>query len=403
MDPTTLKQAFPVLKDDPSFVYLDSAASSLKPHYVLKQLNDYYEHYGVNVHRGVYNLSYVATEKYNEARRKVASFINASDNEVVFMRGASSALNFVALSYGYQHVKKGDEIIVSELEHHSSILPWQQLAKNVGAKLVFVPLTKSGRITVDNVKSVMTDKTKVVALTYVSNVMGYITPIKEIIDIAHQHGAVVSVDAAQAVPHFKIDVKALDCDFLSFSGHKMLAPTGIGVLYGKYQLLDACPPVEFGGDMIDLVEKYDATYQDPPLKFETGTPPIAGAIGLGAAIDFLNDIGLDHIHRHEQALVQYAIEEMDKIEGVTVYNPTSDTGVIAFNIDRVHPHDAVTIFDEHNIAMRAGHHCAQLVTQFLGVISTLRISFYLYNTKEDVDTFINALQEAVTFFSSVGF
>lgn len=403
MDPYTLKQAFPVLTDDPSFVYLDSAASSLKPNYVLKQLNDYYKHYGVNVHRGVYNLSYVATEKYNEARRKVASFINASDNEVVFMRGASSALNFVALSYGYQHVKQGDEIIVSELEHHSSILPWQQLAKNVGAKLVFVPLTKSGRITVDNFQSVITDKTKVVALTYVSNVMGYITPIKEIIEMAHQHGAIVSVDAAQAAPHIKIDVKALDCDFLSFSGHKMLAPTGIGVLYGKTQLLNACPPVEFGGDMIDLVEKYDATYQDPPLKFETGTPPIAGAIGLGAAIDYLNDIGLDNIHRHEQTLVQYAVKKMEQIEGVTVYNPTSDTGVISFNIDRVHPHDAVTIFDEHNIAMRAGHHCAQLVTQFLGVISTLRISFYLYNTLEDVDTFINALQEAVTFFSSVGF
>jgi len=403
MDPKTLKKDFPVLVHDESFVYLDSAASSLKPTQVLDKLNEYYTNYGVNVHRGVYQLSYVATEKYNEARKKAADFINADKDEVVFMRGASSALNFVALSYGYKHINAGDEIIVSELEHHSSVLPWQQLAKNIGAKLVYVPLTKEGRITVENFKKVINDKTKVVALTYVSNVMGYITPIKEIIEIAHSFNAVVSVDAAQAAPHLNIDVKALDCDFLSFSGHKMLAPTGIGVLYGKYSILKSCPPIEFGGDMIDLVTKEDATYNDPPIRFETGTPPIAGAIGLGAAIDYLNDLGLDNIHKHEQELAKYTIGKMLEIEGVTVYNPTTDTGVIAFNIDNVHPHDAVTIFDENNIAMRAGHHCAQLVTQFLNTISTLRISFYVYNTMDDSDKFIETLKEAVDFFKSMGF
>ena len=403
MDSSALKKDFPVLVHDDSFVYLDSAASSLKPSQVLDKMNEYYSDYGVNVHRGVYQLSYVATEKYNEARKKIADFINADKDEVVFMRGASNALNFVALSYGYKHIKAGDEIIVSELEHHSSVLPWQQLAKNVGAKLVYVPLTKEGRIAVDNFKKVINEKTKVVALTYVSNVMGYITPIKEIIEIAHTFNAVVSVDAAQAAPHLKLDVKALDCDFLSFSGHKMLAPTGIGVLYGKFSILKDCPPVEFGGDMIDLVSKEDATYNDPPIRFETGTPPIAGAIGLGAAIDYLNEIGLDNIHAHEQKLAQYTIDKMQEIEGVTVYNPTTDTGVIAFNIDNVHPHDAVTIFDENNIAMRAGHHCAQLVTQFLNTISTLRISFYIYNTQDDCDKFISVLKEAVDFFKSMGF
>ncbi|MCF7925506.1 MAG: aminotransferase class V-fold PLP-dependent enzyme, partial [Candidatus Izimaplasma sp.] len=245
-----IKQDFPILNDD-TFVYLDSAASSLTPQIVIDELNDYYQNYGVNVHRGVYNLSYIATEKYNKARQITADFIHCDFDEIVFTRGASNALNLVALSYGYHLLSPGDEIIVSELEHHSSVLPWQQVAKNVGAKLVYVPLTKEGRITVENFKKVLTDKTKIVALTYISNVLGYVTPLEEIINLAHQKDAIVSVDAAQAAPHILVDVKALDCDFLSFSGHKMLGPTGIGVLYGKRQLLETMPPLEYGGDMID--------------------------------------------------------------------------------------------------------------------------------------------------------
>ena len=403
MDPKTIRTDFPVLTADDSFVYLDSAASSLTPSSVIDNLNDYYEKYGVNVHRGVYHLSYVATEKYNDARQKIANFINSDVNEVVFTRGASSALNLVALSYGYHVLAPGDEIIVSELEHHSSVLPWQQVAKNIGAKLVYVPLTDDGRITVDAFKRVLSDKTKVVALTYVSNVMGYITPLKEIIELAHETGAIVSVDAAQAAPHIPIDVRDLDCDFLSFSGHKMLGPTGIGVLFGKYKLLEQMTPLEYGGDMIDYVEKHDATYKNPPYKFETGTPPIAEAIGLGKAIDYLKEIGFEEIHDHEYNLAQYTIKKMQEIDGVTVYNPTSDTGVITFNIDGVHPHDAVTFFDGDNIAMRAGHHCAQLVIQWLDVVATLRISFYVYNTQADSDKFIASLKEAVAFFKSVGF
>ncbi|MEC9485597.1 MAG: cysteine desulfurase [Candidatus Izemoplasma sp.] len=403
MDPLTIRNDFPVLTADDSFVYLDSAASSLTPSSVIDTLNNYYQQYGVNVHRGVYHLSYVATEKYNEARQKIADFIHSDVNEIVFTRGASSALNLVALSYGYHALSEGDEIIVSELEHHSSVLPWQQVAKNIGAKLVYVPLTEDGRITVEGFKSVLSDKTKVVALTYVSNVMGYITPLKEITKLAHEKGAIVSVDAAQAAPHILIDVTALDCDFLSFSGHKMLGPTGIGVLFGKYQLLEHMTPLEYGGDMIDYVEKHDATYKNPPYKFETGTPPIAEAIGLGKAIDYLRNIGFDEIHDHERRLAQYTIDKMQAIEGVTVYNPTTDTGVVTFNIDGVHPHDAVTFFDGDNIAMRAGHHCAQLVIQWLDVVATLRISFYIYNTQADSDKFIASLTEAVKFFKSVGF
>jgi cysteine desulfurase/selenocysteine lyase len=402
MNASKLRQDFPVLQDE-SLVYLDTAASSLKPQVVLDSMDEYYQKYGVNVHRGVYNLSYVATTKYEEARQTVANFINASFETIVFTRGASSALNLVATSYGLNNVTKEDEIIVSELEHHSHVLPWQNVARITGAKLVYVPLNKEGRITVDNLKSVINERTKVVALTYVSNVMGYITPMKEIIKLAHQYGAVVSVDAAQAVPHMNVDVVDLDCDFLSFSGHKMLGPTGIGVLYGKKALLDAMPPIEFGGDMNDNVNKFDASWKDTPYKFETGTPPIAEAIGLGAAISYLTNIGLKAVHNHELELKNYTIEKMKTIEGIEIHNETGDTGVISFNLTGVHPHDVVTFFDQENICMRAGHHCAQLVIKWLEVPATLRISYYLYNTKADCDKFLSALQEARAFFTEMGF
>jgi len=402
MDPYVLRKDFPVL-DDQTLVYLDTAASSLKPKQVIKKLDEYYEKYSVNVHRGVYSLSYVATELYEESRRKVSSFINADFDEIVFTRGASSALNLVASSYGLNNLTSEDEIIVSELEHHSQVLPWQNVSNITGAKLVYVELNKEGRITIENFKKVLNNKTKVVALNYVSNVMGYISPMKEIIKLAHEVGAIVSVDAAQAAPHKKIDVRDLDCDFLAFSGHKMLGPTGIGVMFGKKELLKKMPPIEFGGDMNDNVNLYDASWKDSPYKFEAGTPPIAGAIGLGAAIDYLENIGIENVAIHEKKLKDYTVSKLSEIADIIVYNPGSETGIISFNIDGVHPHDAVTFFDGDNICMRAGHHCAQLIIKWLDVVATLRVSFYLYNTIEDCDKFLESVKNARDFFKSVGF
>ncbi len=402
MNPYEIKKDFPVLEDK-SLVYLDTAASSLKPKVVLDAMDEYYKKYGVNVHRGVYNISYIATEKYEEARNKVAKFINAQFDEIVYTRGASSALNLVASSYGLNNLTKDDEIIVSELEHHSQVLPWQNVSNITGAKLVYLPLNEEGRITVENFKKVLNKNTKVVALNQVSNVMGYLAPIKEIVKLSHEVGAVVTVDAAQSSPHKRIDVKDLDCDFLSFSGHKMLGPTGIGILYGKKKLLDEMPPIEFGGDMNDNVDLYDASWKDSPYKFETGTPPIAEAIGLGAAIDYLEVIGLEEINKHEVDLKDYTVNKMKEIPDIEIYNEYAETGIISFNIKGVHPHDAITFFDGDNICMRAGHHCAQLVIKWLKVVATLRVSFYLYNTKEDCDKFVESLKNARNFFKEMGF
>ncbi|MBU1019643.1 MAG: SufS family cysteine desulfurase, partial [Firmicutes bacterium] len=384
MNPYEIRKDFPIL-DDETLCYLDTAASSLKPRQVIDKLDEYYEKYGVNVHRGVYNLSYVATEMYEEARRKVGVFINAKFDEIIFTRGASSALNLVASSYGLNHLTSDDEIIVSELEHHSQVLPWQNVSNITKAKLVYIPLSSEGRITVENFKKVLSKKTKVVAINYVSNVMGYVAPVKEITELAHEVGAVVVIDAAQAAPHKTIDVVDLNCDFLAFSGHKMCGPTGIGVLFGKKALLKEMPPIEFGGDMNDNVNLFDASWKDAPYKFETGTPPISEAIGLGTAIDYVTSIGLDEIGEHEFKLKEYTVKKLKEIEDIIVYNETAETGIISFNINGVHPHDAVTFFDGDNICMRAGHHCAQLIIKWLDVVATLRISFYIYNTIEDCD------------------
>ena len=402
MDPKKWRKDFPILEDQ-TLVYLDTAASSLKPHQVINKQKEYYEKYGVNVHRGVYNLSFVATAEYEESRKRVAEFINAEFKEIVFTRGASSALNLVASSYGLNNLTSEDEILVSELEHHSQVLPWQNVANITKAKLVYIPLDEEGRITVENYRKVLSDKTKVVAINYVSNVMGYVAPLKEIIELAHEKGAVVSVDAAQAAPHMKIDVRELDADFLAFSGHKMLGPTGIGVLYGKYDLLQAMPPIEFGGDMNDNVNKFDASWKDAPYKFETGTPPIAEALGLGEAIKYLENVGLDNIKKYEKELKDYTVNKLKEIDDIVIYNETSETGIISFNIDGVHPHDAITYFDGDNICMRAGHHCAQLVIKWLGVLATLRASFYIYNTYEECDKFVETCKLARDFFKSVGF
>ncbi len=402
MDPNKWRKDFPILEDE-TLVYLDTAASSLKPRQVIDKQTEYYEKYGVNVHRGVYNLSYVATTEYEDAREIVAKFINSDVNEIIFTRGASSALNLVASSYGLNNLTSEDEILVSELEHHSQVLPWQNVSNITKAKLVYVPLNKEGRITIENFKSVLSEKTKVVAINYVSNVMGYVTPLKEIIQLAHQYGAVVTVDAAQAAPHIKLDVKDLDADFLSFSGHKMLGPTGIGVLYGKFDLLQSMPPIEFGGDMNDNVNKFDASWKDAPYKFETGTPPIAEAIGLGEAIKYLDNIGLDNVKKYEHELKEYTVQKLKEIDDIIIYNETAETGIISFNIEGVHPHDAITYFDGDNICMRAGHHCAQLVIKWLGVVATLRASFYLYNTYEECDKFVESCKLARDFFKGVGF
>ncbi len=396
-----LRNDFPVLKDNPKLAYLDNSASTLKPYCVIEELDKYYNTLGVNVHRGVYKLSYLATDAYEEARAKIADFLHAEFEEIVFTRGASAALNLVALSYGMSNLGPGDEVITTELEHHSSCMPWINVCNRTGATLKYVPLNKEGRITVEAFQSVLTERTKVVAITYVSNVMGYITPLKEIIKLSHQKGAIVSVDAAQAVPHMPIDVKELDCDFLSFSGHKMCGPTGIGVLYGKSSLFAGMPPVEFGGDMADDVNLYDMTFKEAPYRFETGTPIIADAIGLGKAVEYISGIGLEEIGKYEYFLKEKALEGLRKIPNIIIYNETAETGIISFNIKGVHPHDAASVFDNNDVCIRAGHHCAQHITKWLKTTGTVRASFYFYNTLEDVEKFVQSVKEAEEFFGTL--
>ena len=393
-----IKSDFTVLVNNPNLVYLDTCATSLKPYSVINKLVEYYEKYGVNVNRGVYTLSYHATVEYEQTREIVAKFLNAKTEEIVYTKGASNSLNLVASSYGMDNIEEGDEIITSELEHHSNVIPWQNVAKKKKAVLKFIELDSTGRITVEAFKKVLTNKTKVVAITYVSNVMGYITPIKEIIKLAHSVGAIVVVDAAQAVPHMPIDVKEQDADFLAFSAHKMLGPTGFGILYGKYDLLQAMNPIEFGGDMNDNVDLYESHYKDAPFKFETGTPPIAEAIAFKEAIKYIENIGFEQIQKNEHELTRYVVDELLKIDNVIVYNPTVETGTIAFNIKNVHPHDAATYFDQENIALRAGHHCAQLITKWLECVGTLRACFYIYNDMEDAKKFVSAVKGAAEYF-----
>lgn len=393
-----VKNDFPLLKNNKNIVYLDSAASSIKPKCVIDMIDDYYNNYCVNVNRGVYNLSYKATDLYEDTRKRVAKFINCKEEEVVFTRGASASLNLVASSF-LDFINEGDEIISSVLEHHSSIMPWMNVAKKKGAVVKYIPLDEDNKITVEAFKSVLTNKTKVVALNHVSNVIGYTTPIKEITKLAHEVGAIVTVDGAQSIPHMKIDVLDLDCDFFSFSAHKMLGPSGLGVLYGKYDLLQKMEPVEFGGDMADMVYLEEMTFKDAPFKFETGTPLISEVIAFKAALDYLDKIGMDNIRNHELELKKYAKEILKDIEGVRFYNLDSDSGLITFNIDGVHPHDAASIFDKNNVCVRAGYHCAQLITRHINEFATIRASLYLYNTKEDIDKLKESIIEARDYFN----
>ncbi|WP_318507618.1 cysteine desulfurase [Bacillus sp. T3] len=408
MNNQEIRKLFPILDQEVNghpLVYLDSAATSQKPVQVIESINRYYREYNSNVHRGVHTLGTRATDGYEGAREKVRKFINAkSMQEIVFTRGTTTSLNTVARSYGGANLKEGDEIIITYMEHHSNIIPWQQVAKQTGATLKYFPLQQDGTLSLDDVRATITPNTKIVSVMQVSNVLGTINPIKEIAKIAHENGAIMVVDGAQSIPHMKVDVQDLDCDFLAFSGHKMCGPTGIGVLYGKKELLDKMEPIEFGGEMIDFVDLYDSTWKELPWKFEGGTPIIAGAIGLGAAIDFLQEVGLDRILEHEHKLAAYALEKMSTIDGITIYgpkDPKNRAGVITFNLDDVHPHDVATVLDAEGIAVRAGHHCAQPLMKWLKASATARASFYLYNTEEDIDKLVTGLVKTKEYFSDV--
>lgn len=398
-----IREQFPILKQEIGghpLVYLDSAATSQKPLAVIEALRHYYEYDNANVHRGVHTLGSRATDAYEGAREKVAKFIHAkSTKEIIFTRGTTTALNMVASSYARSVLAEGDEIILTPMEHHSNLIPWQQVAKATGAVLKYVKLQEDGSVTLSEVEKVVSDKTKIVSMAYVSNVMGVINPVKEVAALAHRHGAVMVVDGAQSTPHMKVDMQDLDCDFYAFSGHKMCGPTGIGVLYGKKELLESMEPVEFGGEMIDDVGLYDSTWKELPWKFEGGTPIIAGAVGLGAAIDFLESIGMDAIEAHEHELASYAVSRLSEIEGLKLYGPRErKVGLVTFNLGDVHPHDVATVLDASGIAIRAGHHCCQPLMRWLEASSTARASFYLYNTKEDVDRLISALIQTKEYF-----
>ncbi|MBU5318030.1 MULTISPECIES: aminotransferase class V-fold PLP-dependent enzyme [Lactobacillus] len=401
-----IKQDFPIFNqkiNDETLVYLDNAATSQIPKFVEEKVRDFNEKERANVHRGVHALGLRATNQYESSRQKVANFIGANNaKEVIFTSGCTDSLNLVAASFGEQNIQAGDEILVSIMEHHSNLLPWQQLAKRKQAKLNFIEINSDGLLDIENLKSKISSKTKIVALTHVSNVLGTINPIKELTDLAHEKGAIVVVDGAQAVGHFPIDVAELNVDFYAFSGHKMFAPTGIGVLYGKKDLLDKMPPYRLGGEMIANVTREGATWAEVPYKFEAGTPNIAGAIGLGAAIDYLQSLDFELIQKHEQELTSYALEKLKNVLGLTIYGPQKSNGrigVISFNLKNIHPHDLATALDLDGIEVRAGHHCAQPLMASLNTESTVRASLSIYNTKDDIDKLVSSLHEAKEFFS----
>ena len=405
-DAKKIRADFPVLNqivNDEPLIYLDNAATTQKPQAVLDVLKHYYLHDNANVHRGVHTLAERATAEFEAARKKVQQFIHANSNkEIIFTKGTTDSLNIIAQSYG-EFIQAGDEIVISKMEHHANLIPWQQLAKRKQAVLRYIPLTADGHLDVQAAKTIINEKTAIVALAQVSNVLGTVNPVKEIAQLAHQHQAIMVVDGAQAVAHMPVDVQDLDCDFYCFSGHKMCGPTGIGVLYGKQTLLEKMEPVAFGGEMIDFVDLYESTWTELPWKFEAGTPNIASAIGLGAAIDYLEKIGMQTIHEYEQAIVAELLPKLQQIDGLTIYgpqNPAEHTAVIAFNLDHLHPHDVASALDMQGIAVRAGHHCAQPLIKELGCFATARASFYFYNTKEEADQLVAAILATKEFFAN---
>ncbi|ADO55667.1 MULTISPECIES: cysteine desulfurase [Paenibacillus] len=403
MNTALIREQFPILHQEINghpLVYLDNAATSQKPLAVIEAIKHYYEFDNSNVHRGVHTLGSRATDAYEGAREKVARFLNAKrSQEIIFTRGTTTALNLVASSYGRANCKEGDEIVITQMEHHSNLIPWQQVAKATGATLKYIPLQEDGSVDLADVEKTVTENTKIVAIAHVSNVLGVVNPVKEIAAIAHRKGAVIVVDGAQSTPHMKVDVQDIDADFYAFSGHKMCAPTGIGALYGKKALLENMEPIEFGGEMIDDVGLYESTWKELPWKFEGGTPIIAGAVGLGAAIDFLESIGLDAIAQHESRLSNYALKRLREVDGLKIYGPAErHVGLVTFNLDDVHPHDVATVLDSKGVAIRAGHHCCQPLMRWLKASATARASFYLYNTEEDIDALVSALIQTKEYF-----
>ena len=406
LDAAALRADFPVLGQqvhERPLVYLDNAATSQKPRAVIDALQTYYETYNANIHRGLHALSERATAEYEEARARLARFINAAHpHEVIFTRGTTEAINLVARGWGDENVGEGDEILLTEMEHHSNLVPWQMLAKRRGASLRYIPMDAEGRIDLDAYARMFGPQTRLVTVTQMSNVLGTITPAAEIIRIAHERGVPVLLDAAQSVPHLPVDVQTLGADFVAFSGHKMLGPTGVGVLYGRETLLDAMEPLFGGGSMIRVVELHQSSWTALPYKLEGGTPNIAGAIGLGAAVDYLQTIGMPNVTAHEHALTEYALTLLSDLEGVRVFGPLDAAdrgGVISFYVGDVHPHDVGTLLDAEGIAVRAGHHCAQPLMRKLGVAATARASFYLYNTAAEVDCLADGIARARAFFA----
>ena len=398
-----IKKDFPLLENE-NITYLDSGATTQKPIQVIKAVEEFYQKYNANPHRGAYSLSVEATEQYENTRTKIAKFINAKHREeIIFSKNATESLNLIAYSYGLDNLKKDDEVVISIMEHHSNLVPWQKMTKQTGSKLNYMYINENYEITDEEIENKITDKTKIVGITHVSNVLGTINNVKKIIKYAHKKGAIVIVDASQSIPHMKIDVQDLDADFLVFSGHKMLAPLGIGVLYGKREILNKMTPFLMGGDMIEYVYEQETTFAPLPNKFEAGTQNVEGVIGLGAAIDYIENLGYDKIQEIEHEVISYARQELSKLDYLTLYttpNEEKHSSVISFNINGVHPHDVASILDSEGVCVRSGNHCAQPLMRFLGIDSTCRASFYIYNTKDDVDKLVKALDKAYNIFKN---
>lgn len=400
-----LRNDFPIFKkkiNGKDLVYLDNASTTQKPYSMINSITDFYSNYNSNIHRAVYQLAEEATELYEQSRKKIANFINVRPEEIIFTRNTTESINLIAHSWARSNLKKDDVIAITEIEHHSNIVPWQILCQEIGTRLDYVGIDESGFLDVEYlIELISSRKIKLVSISHMSNVLGTIVPIERIIKTAHQYDIPVIVDGAQSVPHMPVDAKNLDCDFLVFSAHKMLGPTGVGVLYAKKEFLEKMKPFMGGGDMIKEVFKFHTNYNEVPYKFEAGTPNIADVVGFGAAVDYLEKIGMENIRKHEIYLTEYALESMQSLKYITIYGPMDSKfrgGVISFNIADIHPHDLATIMNDHGIAIRSGHHCAQVLMQRLDVPATSRASFYIYNTKEEIDKFVNAIKEAGRIF-----
>jgi cysteine desulfurase / selenocysteine lyase len=400
-----LRNDFPIFKkkiNGKDLVYLDNASTTQKPYSVINSITDFYSNYNSNIHRAVYQLAEEATELYEQSRKKIANFINVRPEEIIFTRNTTESINLIAHSWARSNLKKDDVIAITEIEHHSNIVPWQILCQEIGTRLEYVGIDESGFLDIEYlIELISSRKVKLVSISHMSNVLGTIVPIERIVKTAHQYDIPVIVDGAQSVPHMPVDVKKLDCDFLVFSAHKMLGPTGVGVLYAKKELLEKMKPFMAGGDMIKEVFKFHTNYNEVPYKFEAGTPNIADVVGFGAAVEYLEKIGMENIRNHEIYLTEYALESMQSLKYITIYGPMDSKfrgGVISFNIADIHPHDLATIMNNHGIAIRSGHHCAQVLMQRLDVPATSRASFYIYNTKEEIDKFVNAIKEAGRIF-----